>query len=168
MSIPRLFAIAWSLAMALPTSGTAQGRPVELGIDAGGSFELSGSNTVVVGLPTQDFRVGFFVSDAISVEPRVAFTHVEQDGSSLTAVSAQLGPVIHFSPDRSRTQGYVRPFAGINYLTDYGSGFTAGGALGVKLPLVERLAARVEGSYVHGFDSGNALGFTVGLSFLTH
>jgi hypothetical protein len=78
--------------------------------------------------------------------------------------------VIHFSPDRSRAQGYVRPFGGVNYITDNGAVFTLGGALGVKLPLAERLAARIEGSYVHGFDSfysGDAVGLMVGLSFFT-
>jgi hypothetical protein len=167
---PKLFGIAASVALALPASGAAQGRPVELGIDAGGSFDLSGSNIVVIGVPVQDFRAGFFISDAVSVEPRVALTFIDQDGSSLTAIAAQLGPVVHFSPDRTRAQGYVRPFGGVSYITDNGALFSLGGALGVKLPIAERLAARVEGSYVHGFDSfygGDALGLMVGLSFFT-
>lgn len=167
---PMLFGIAASVALALPASGAAQGRPVELGIDAGGSFDLSGSNTVVIGVPVQDFRAGFFVSDAVSIEPRIALNFIDQDGSSLTAIDAQLGPVIHFSPDRSRAQGYVRPFGGLSYITDAGAVVSLGGALGVKLPIAERLAARVEGSFAHGFDSfysGNAVGLTMGLSFFT-
>lgn len=169
-SSPRLFAIAAAVALALPVTGAAQDRPIELGIDAGGTFDLSGSNAIAVGVPVQDLRVGIFVSDAVSLEPRLALNFLDDGGSSVTAIAAQLGPVIHFSPDRSRAQGYIRPFGGINYITDVGSVFTAGAGLGYKLPLAERLAARVEASYVHGFDSfygGDALGLLVGLSFFT-
>jgi hypothetical protein len=167
---PKLFGIAVSVALALPASVAAQGRPVEFGIDAGGSFDVSGSNTVVVGLPVQDFRAGVFVSDVVSIEPRVAFNFIDQDGSNLTAIDAQLGPVFHFSPDRSRPQGYVRPFGGVSYITDAGAVVSLGGGLGVKLPVGERLAVRVEGSYAHGFDSyysADALGLTMGISFFT-
>jgi hypothetical protein len=167
---PLLLAIAASVALTLPASVAAQGRPVEFGIDAGGSFDVSGSNTVAIGLPVQDFRAGIFVSDAVSIEPRVAFAFIDQDGSNLTAIDAQLGPVLHFSPDRGRPQGYVRPFGGVSYITDAGAVVSLGGALGVKLPVAERLAVRVEGSYAHGFDSyysADAVGLAVGLSFFT-
>ena len=166
---PLLLAIAASVALTPPASA-AQGRPVELGIDAGGSFDVSGSNTVAIGLPVQDFRAGIFVSDAVSIEPRVAFAFIDQDGSNLTAIDAQLGPVLHFSPGRGRPQGYVRPFGGVSYITDAGAVVSLGGALGVKLPVAERLAVRVEGSYAHGFDSyysADAVGLALGLSFLT-
>ena len=42
----------------------------------------------------------------------------------------------------------------------------------MKIPIGERLATRLEGSFTHGFESsgsggGSALGLTVGLSFYT-
>lgn len=162
--------------LALPSSGSAQGRPVELGIDAGGTLDLSAGNAVVIGIPVQDFRAGFFISDAVSVEPRVALNYLDGDGGdAIVTVAAQLGPMIHFSPERGRAQGYVRPFGGLNFLKVGGESdtqFALGGALGVKLPIAERLATRLEASFTHGFETsnfggGNAIGLTVGLSFFT-
>ena len=160
---------------AIPSPGSAQGRPVELGIDAGGTFDLA-ADAVAIGIPVQDFRAGFFISDAVSVEPRLALNYLDGNGgSSIVALSAQLGPVIHLAPHRGRTQGYVRPFGGLNFLkvgNDSDAQLAVGGAIGVKIPVAERLATRVEGSFTHGFETGNvsggnALGLSVGLSLYT-
>jgi hypothetical protein len=163
--------------LALPSFARAQGRPVELGIDAGVGFELSGSNTVSVGVPTQGFRAGFFVADAVSIEPRLSLNYVHPDGGeSLVALAAELGPVFHFGSEAGRAGPYLRPFGGINWLkigSESDAQLTAGGALGVKIPIAERLATRLEATFTHAFESsefsgGNALGGTIGFSFFTH
>lgn len=154
-------AVLAALILALPSSGTAQGRPIELGIDAGGTLDLS-ADAVAIGVPVQDFRAGFFISEALSVEPRLALNYLDGDGgSSVVTVSAQLGPMIHFSPDRGRTQGYVRPFGGLNFLkvgSESDTQFAVAGAVGVKIPVAERLATRLEGSFPHGFETSNFSG----------
>ena len=161
----------------LASSIHAQGRPVELGIDAGGTFDLSAGNAVVIGVPVQDFRAGFYLSDRVSIEPRLALNYLDDDGGdAILAGTVQLGPVIHFTPDRRHALAYLRPYGGLTFLKIGGESdaqLTVGGAVGVKLPVGERLAARIEGSLTHGFETsnaagGNALGLTVGLSFYTH
>jgi len=174
--LKRCCAAAAAVVVLLVSPARAQGRPVELGIDAGGSLDLSAGNTVVVGLPVQDFRAGFYLSDRVSVEPRLALNYLDGDGGdAIVAGTVQLGPVLHFTPDRGRAQPYVRPYGGLNFVKVGGESdtqFALGGALGVKVPVGERLATRIEGSFTHGFDSGrssggNALGLTIGLSFYT-
>jgi hypothetical protein len=118
--LTRCCAAAVAVLVLLTSTARAQGRPVELGIDAGGSLDLSSGNAVVVGVPVQDFR-------------------------------------------------------GLNFLkigSESDTQLALGGALGVKIPIGERLATRLEGSFTHGFESsgsggGSALGLTVGLSFYT-
>jgi hypothetical protein len=161
--------------LALPSFAWAQGRPVELGIDARVGFELSGSNTVSVGVPTQSFRAGFFVADAVSIEPRLSLNYIHS-GESLVALAAELGPVFHFGSESGRSGPYLRPFGGINWLkvgSESDAQLTAGGGLGVKIPIAQRLATRLEATFTHAFESselggGNALGGTIGFSFFTH
>ena len=173
----RVWAAAFVAAVSVVSLASAQGRPVELGIDAGVGIDLSGSNTVSVGIPTQAFRAGFFVSDAVSIEPRLSLNYIHPEGSeSLVALAAELGPVFHLQSDRSRSRPYLRPFAGLNFLkvgSENDAQLTAGGALGVKIPVAERLAMRFEATFTHGFESsefagGNAIGGTIGFSFFTH
>jgi hypothetical protein len=174
--LKRCCAAVAAVLVLLAAPARAQGHPVELGIDAGGTLDLSGSNAVVVGLPVQDFRAGFYLSERVSIEPRVALNYLDGDGGdAIVAGTVQLGPVLHFTPDRGRAQAYVRPYGGLNFIKVGGESdaqVALGGALGVKVPMGERLATRIEGSFTHGFDSsssggGNALGLTAGLSFYT-
>jgi hypothetical protein len=174
--LTRCCAAAAAVLVLLASPARAQGHPVELGIDAGGTLDLSSGNTVVVGVPVQDFRAGFYVSDRVSIEPRLALNYLDDDASeALIAAAVQLGPVLHLAPERGRAQPYLRPYGGLNFLKISGQSdtqLTVGGALGVKIPIGERLATRIEGSFTHGFESdraggGNALGLTLGLSFYT-
>ncbi|HYC33246.1 MAG TPA: outer membrane beta-barrel protein [Gemmatimonadales bacterium] len=166
-------ALLAAMLLTLPSGATAQSRGVELGIDAGAAIGLSGGTSYAVGVPIQDFRLGIFVGKAVSIEPRLALSYIGGDGDDLVAISTQIGPVIPFSPERTRAQGYLRPFAGLGY-ADLGGGsdtqVALGMGLGVKVPLAERLAARLEGSYTHtaeSFTGTHALGISAGLSFFT-
>jgi hypothetical protein len=164
-------ALLAAAALTLPTPGSAQGRPVELG-----TFDLSGGSAIAVSIPVQDFRAGFFLSDRLSLEPRLALSFFDSDGtSSQTALSSQVGALVHFHGDRTRAQPYIRPFGGVLFLDVGGNNdaqFLAGGGIGVKIPIADRLAARVEGVYTHGFESSglgttDAVSLLVGFSFFT-
>jgi hypothetical protein len=170
------------------SSAGAQGTqplPIELGIDGGVAISLDDPNTTAVSLPVQQFRVGFFVSPRVSLEPAVSFNYVNiEDFGSATDLSLDLGLLLHLSPDRTRSQMYLRPFAGINRVSaeaddelgggdDSATQLSAGGGLGVKMPFAGgRLAGRLEAVFAHGFEnddfaSRNQAGLAVGLSFLT-
>lgn len=151
-------------------------RPIELGIDGGVQFDLEEPKTTVIGLPFQAMRVGFFLSDKISLEPSVAFNWIKTSGEdSFSTLGLDAGLLYHFSTDASASQLYVRPLAGISRVSGGGESwnqFQVGGGLGVKLPMADRLKLRLEGNIRHGLESddipsGTALGLTVGFSFFT-
>jgi hypothetical protein len=164
------------MSLAAAPGAWAQGRPVELGLDAGVSFNLSDPNVTTISIPVQDLRAGFFLSDAVSLEPRIALNYLKvEDSDALTTITLAVGGLYHFHADRTRAQPYVRPFAGLAYIDvgpDSETQFSAGGGIGIKLPMAERFAARLEGAYVHGFETdallgSDAINLTVGFSFYT-
>src|SRR5215210_7756759 len=59
------------------TSADAQkkssARPIELGLDGGISVGFDNPNVTTVSLPVQALRVGFFMNDNLSLEPRFNF-----------------------------------------------------------------------------------------------
>ena len=174
-----LFIVAGLIAMTAPTA-SAQRRssngphPVELGIDGGITFGLDDPKVTVVSLPAQDFRVGFFMSDFLEIEPRFGLTSVHTAGNSLTTYNVEFGVLYMPSGDRVGKGVYLRPFLGISGVSASGggsnnSGFAGIGA-GLKIPLENRrLATRLEANYAHGFDNGgsNQIGLLFGLSFYT-
>ncbi len=159
-----------------------QGRPIELGLDAGfqvsltdavGEFERD--NITVVQVPIQRFRVGFFVSDAVSIEPSVGLTYLSVSDQSLTELGAGLAFVYHFTSDASRPRVYLGA-GGTLDLIDFGDAsdtqFGAGALFGVKLPAGNQFAVRLEAQYVRAFESDDRLGASnigafVGFSFFT-
>ncbi len=132
-------------------------KPVELGLDAGFSYKANSPTVFAAAVPVQSFRVGFFASDVVSVEPRLSWNLLKLEGaSSLNTLSGELGVLVHFSRDRERPQGYFRPLAAADLITGGGetvSQFSVGGALGVKLPVKNRFAVRLEGGFRQGFES---------------
>jgi hypothetical protein len=153
----------------------AQGRPIELGLDA--AVEVSESadrTTTAVGVPLQTLRAAFRVSDRTSIEPRISFTFVSVEGNSATVVVPTLGLVYDFVTDPTRTRPFVRPFAAF---ISTGNGTSTsqaivGGAVGVRLPMGSRLAARLELQGAYGFESDSRASLTsvsalFGVSFFT-
>ena len=188
-------ALVWGLtALAiLPASARAQGNPIELGMDASLNFQLSqdaGKSTSLF-LPTgplagglvtganKSFRVGFFVSPTISIEPAVSLMWFKPNGGSATRlVGLGLGSLIHFSGDSDRAQVYVRPYVGLDHAksgdAESVERFSAGGGIGVKVPVANRLKLRLEGAFVHGFSndtkgvaSENVVALMFGFSYYT-
>jgi hypothetical protein len=160
-------------------------HPIELGFDAGISIGLSDNSETIIRFPIQAVRLGFFLDQSKSIEPKFAVTTVTgSDG--YTAYRADLGFLYHFYgkrrfdifPDRTpRSAVFVRPFAGIQGVSSNNAPDTRadilGIGLGVKFALVDRVASRFEVNFSEFFtdndvganDEYSALGLLAGLSF---
>ena len=146
-------------------------RPIELGVDGGISIGLDDPNITVVSIPVQAFRIGFFMNDKVSLEPRFGFNSISGGGVSLRSYMLELGALFHPGGYITGSGLYIRPFVGIAGVGgDAGSGSDAflGAGVGVKLPFSNRrFATRLEGNFNHVFDAGgsNALGILFGISY---
>jgi hypothetical protein len=172
--------LALCAAAAANAQGPAAAGPrrsvIELGIDAGATFDVSTPTATMVSIPVQDFRIGFMTSPRLEIEPSFMLQYYHFDGENETNYQAVLGVLYHFSTDRRVNQFYVRPFAGVGGFSGSGSDHTTqpliGAGLGVKMPLAPRLSARFEANYQHVFSdndvpSENDIGLRAGLSFFT-
>jgi hypothetical protein len=170
---------------ALGAQRTGAKRPIELGVDASLAYE-SGDRfkATTLSIPVTRFRAGFFLTDAMSFEPALAiqYSHItienaagEDNTSSGTGYAFDFGLLFHFSADRTQGQTYVRPFVGLHGVSgDAGSASQGvfGLGLGVKKPLVNRLAGRFEVGFSHATDdndlpANNQVFLSFGLSFFT-
>jgi hypothetical protein len=101
--------------------------------------------------------VGFFVFNRLSFEPSLALTHSDAQNTDPTvSVSAWLSALLHITPDRSKTQPFIRPTAGVEHYWTPSislSQLKAGGFLGLKIPVANHISVRLEGGYVRGFES---------------
>jgi hypothetical protein len=174
LTVVGLVAVAAPTASAQRRSSSSGPRPIELGIDGGITFGLDDPKVTVVSLPAQDFRVGFFMSDFLELEPRFGLTSIQSQGQSATTYNFEFGVLYMPSGDRVGKGFYFRPFLGVSGASVSGggsnnSGFAGIGA-GLKIPFENRrLATRLEANFAHGFDNGgsNQIGLLFGLSFYT-
>jgi hypothetical protein len=146
-------------------------RPMEFGLDGGISFGMDDPNVTTVSVPVQALRVGFFMNDKVSLEPRFNFNSISGGGASFRTYALELGALYHFGGYAKGSGLYVRPFTGIaGGSTAAGSDSDAflGAGVGVKLPFANRrLATRLEANYGHAFSDGggsDGLGVLFGLS----
>ena len=154
--------------------------PVELGLDAGINSELSGTNkTTAFSAPLQQLRAGFFLSPALSIEPTFSFATSSTSGvanSSVTLYTVGAGMLWHLSENRSMKQMYLRPFLGFGGVSTNGgssSAFSFGGGFGIKIPMANRFATRLEANIARtnahdGVPAMNALNILAGLSVYSH
>jgi hypothetical protein len=171
-----LIAIASSASAQRTTRGsstTSANPSPELGVDAGLVFTLDDPKTTTFQLPIQSIRMGFYMSPVVSLEPSLSLNHTSVSGGSFTTYGVGLGLLYHFEPSRTVNQFYVRPFIGLDGISgDLGShsAFTFGGGFGVKMPVANRFATRLEANFAHSSSSGtsqNAIGLLAGLSVYT-
>jgi len=157
--------------------------PLEIGFDGAVIIGTGGTNNEVeVGLP-RSVRVGFHVSPAWSIEPSLALSRRSDDDESITQYVVGVGALYHFSPVRTATQFYARPFLNVigfsekeqvtatttvtvsDNVTEFGAG------LGVKMPWRDRLAWRAEANVSRLSDqtpSGQTrVGLLLGMSYFT-
>jgi len=162
-------------------------QPIEIGFDASlasikynynqntPNGQRQGSTTsTLFAFPIQSVRVGFPLNDRIALEPSLGFMHASTDGLSQTGYDARVALVVALTQDRHQPQWFARPFVGVAHdwqgLLDTHT--TLGVGAGVRLPMADRIASRIEGRYTYysmsNFDGGHELGLYFGLSFFTH
>ena len=175
----KLLVVAVALALIAPaaeaqrTSRHGSGG-IELGIDAGLTFGVGNSSGTLFSLPTQVFRLGYFLSDKLEFEPRFSINSISGGGNTVSTYNLEAGLLLIPDGDRVGKDLYLRPFVGVAGISvpgpgDSNSGYIGAGA-GLKLPFADRrLATRLEANYEHGFASGgsNTIGLLAGLSFFT-
>jgi Outer membrane protein beta-barrel domain len=183
------FALAVGIAVPhlLAAQEAASRKPIELGFDAALTRDASDqAKQTSLTVPVPRIRVGFFLTDALSLEPSVRFEFSRSTfentltGNDVTSsrkfYDADLGLLYHLSTDRTRSQIYLRPFVGIRGFTgdgDSDSQTSFGGGLGLKLPAADRLGLRLEVGYarfaedVPTFGATDQLFASFGLSFFT-
>jgi hypothetical protein len=171
----KLTAVAAALALVSSIASAQDPRPLELGIDAGIAFGLEDPNVTVVAIPLQSFRIGFVMTDQVSIEPMFSLNSIRVEGDNFTTYSAALGLLYHFGIFRSGP--YVRPFFGVTGFSgddiEGVSQLFLGAGLGLKIPVIDnRLAWRLEANFAHVFDDdevegGSQIGLRAGLSFFT-
>jgi hypothetical protein len=184
-------ALALAIAMTTPSTVGAQDpgtrRPIELGIDAAVSYLSEDNfNRTIFQLPTSSVRVGVFLTDAVSLEPSLTLRHSrvtfdnpvtgDEETISGTSYNLAVGLLFHLHADRTRSQAYLRPLAGIQGFSgegESGNQVALGGAFGVKLPVADRLGTRIEAGFIRRlenepeFPASNEVFLSFGLSFFT-
>ena len=130
------------------------------------------SSATVLQIPVQSVRVGFPLSQTVSLEPALMLSYV--DGGFGTSLAGDLAMVLALSANRAEPQWYARPFVGIQHVSNALGGDHAalGVGAGVRIPTTDRIATRIEGRFRYltknSSFSSNELGLHVGLSFFTH
>lgn len=161
----------------------AQSGVTEIGFDMAFSYEtesdLFGISLPVGGQlesltgPQGGVRAGFFVSDAVAIEPSTSFSLLSGNSETATSWAFATKLLYHFSTDPSRARAYLAvggtftlfDFSGLDSVTQFG----LVGDIGVKLPINEHVGARLAASYTRGFsnqdlESRNILAALFGLS----
>jgi hypothetical protein len=161
---------ALTLLAASSSLARAQAGPIELGVDGALRIFLEDPRVVTLDIPFDQFRVGFFTSPTLSVEPTLGLNFARSGGENFTAISLGVGFLFHFAADRGRSRTYFRPFGGFTSVSAFGtseSNAHLGLGFGVKTPLATRLASRFEAFLAHQFDAGGvtSVGGLFGLSF---
>ena len=183
MTIQFRWAAAAVAALCLAGTARAQrsGTGLEIGVDAAlthTSFDVPGQrgSATEFDLPVQAIRLGFALSPTVWLEPELGLRTVSEDGSFTTATFdvglpiSLSGPVVP-----STTQYFVRPLLGFRHFSsgsDTQTQTAFGVGIGMRVPIVDRLAGRFEGRYVRGLHSGNIpaddeFSLLAGLSFFT-
>lgn len=154
------------------------GQPIEFGADAsfGRIWEHVGNvgatfTFTQLDVPAPTIRVAFPLNDQLAIEPTVSLTTQHTDASTSTFFTLDGALLYELSPDRTRPQWFLRPFIGMHHESGNGNGLTAGGGVGLKVPMTNRIAARFEARYTYasfpsdGWDQ--SLGLLAGVSVYT-
>ena len=187
-------AVAVAAMLLLPAARlAAQQGAVELGIDSGMAYHIlkgSGNDIFQMSLPLSSgdlprahnaFRVGFFASDRVSIEPSLSFGYLNP---AHTGYRWNLGLATvlqyHLVTDPSRLRPYLGLGANVSVFHEYpgvGDGMTSSqfgvsGEFGLKIPLADRLGLRLAGGVGQFFRSKTFVNRTsvfgtLGVSYFT-
>jgi hypothetical protein len=149
----------------------SQPRVWEIGADAALSFGLDDPRTTQLQIPIANLRAGIHTSDVISIEPFFGLNYTKVEGfDAVTIYEFGVGGLYHFSPVRTRSQMYVRPFLsliGISAAGNSDSEVGVGVGFGMKWPkLGGRMAWRGEGN-IFSVNDQTSLNALFGISFFT-
>lgn len=155
------------MALLRTTAGAAQSNPLEIRLDIVTLLTSGDRSRLEVGFP-RFLAMAFYLDERVAFEPRVGVVR-ESDGSgSVTRWSAGMFLPVHFSPGDARRGPFAAPGVEISKrsgdvpsdaLLDFGVD------LGYKLPLRERLSARIALLLRDGDSSSESvLGGSVGVS----
>jgi hypothetical protein len=151
---------------------TATQKPLwEIGVDAALSLGLDSPRRNALSIPVGRIRAGVFTSDVLEIEPFFSLNNFSGQGiTSVTTYQFGVGGLYHFSPDRTKSQIYVRPFLSLVGASGGGtsnSDVGIGVGAGMKLPkLNARAAWRGEVNFMT-VNNASSLNFLVGGSFFT-
>jgi hypothetical protein len=168
------FSIATAVALLLiGQAPSLRAQDIELGIDGAITFRQTDPSIRLVDLPLSLFRFGFFISPEVSLEPAFSVHSQTVRGESVRYYTMEFGALWHFDTTPTAKQLYLRPMVTVDGVSadEGGDSRTAlGVGLGVKIPMVTKLAARFEANYRRYLSSGdddgfNQIGLLFGLSF---
>lgn len=164
----------------LPSVLVGQRRPIEIGIDASFvrvSYEGVGggqSNDVTsLSIPDQNIRVGFFLSDLVSLETSLSHEYASYDGRSASDFGFGVGLQYHLNPPIAATSFFLGVDGGVaisDAQDDSDTRFGVGAQAGFKIKTGERFAVRLAAFFVRAFESdqrlaANGVGVSAGVSF---
>jgi hypothetical protein len=142
---------------------SAQKGVTELGFDMALAYETE-SEVFSVSLPAGGllstaygpqggFRAGFFLNDVLAIEPALNFQLVSVDDETEIWLGSSVRFLYHFSPDPRDSRFYVAIGPSFTVLDDDATQLGVLGEFGVKLPIAERVGARLAAGYNHGFEN---------------
>ena len=163
----------------------AQQGVTELGFDMAIAYEMeseSFSVSLPIGgvvnalfAPPGGLRVGFYLSDAVSVEPSLSVAYLALNGSdNPLTINSAVKVLYHLSDDPGRTRAYIGAGPSFTFISEGESDSQFGllGEIGVKLPISSQVGTRLAAGFMHGFGSDgrfelgdrNIIYLTAGLS----
>ena len=140
-------------------------------MDAEASLGLDTPKITTLSVPVSLVRAGVYTSDAIEIEPFFSLNHVKVEGfPGTTSYQFGAGLLYHFTPERTKSQLYVRPFlflAGASGGGNSNSDVGIGAGVGMKFPVKNtRFAWRGEANFA-SVNNNTSLNFLWGLSYFT-
>jgi hypothetical protein len=150
-----------------------QATLVELGIDASFAHQWLHSeidrngrevttNVNTIDLPAGVIRAGFFITQTFAIEPAFGLRYQRVGDVSASETVFDIGVPIYLDPNRRESQIFIRPVVGLTYVSTHVSDvgpntsdtqFNFGVGVGIKMPISDRFAGRVEVQYRHGPES---------------
>ena len=139
-----------------------------MGIDAGLTFGVGNSSGTLFSLPTQVFRLGYFLSDKLEFEPRFSINSISGGGNTVSTYDLEAGLLLIPDGDRVGKDFYLRPFVGIAGISVSGGNSAnsgnAGVGVGLKLPFADHRLAHASGPITTMASGGgsNTIGLLAG------
>jgi hypothetical protein len=141
-------------------------------VDANMTIGLGDNSYTYFNLPSGAVRVGFPISNQVSIEPRGRLSVTSGGGDTYTTYNLGVGALYHLNAAARMREGlYVKPSIGVAGFSgdDSDSNFFAGIGVGLKRPILPQLGSRFEAGFVRNFGGGgsNGLELSAGLSWFT-